>query len=158
MIIFLSVYISPLFCHFLSHIKFSYIQEIYRKSGWKFYLCTFTKNLEEPYIFMKIHIGLKIILLENLYLGTRSQREPVPYITCTRLRVLQGVSACYNHIIFRQGRYLAAGLAPGVKTFWWTNWSYSSLHVKKFQFTVHNKLELVLDWLTLFQFNYPIFF
>lgn len=64
-----------------------------------------------------IHIGLKIVLLENLYLGTRSQREPVTYITCTRLRVLQGVRACYNHITIRQGRYLAAGLAPGVKTF-----------------------------------------
>lgn len=66
---------------------------------------------------MMIHIGLKIVLLENLNLGTRSQREPVPYITCTRLQVLQGVSACYNHITIRQGRYLAAGLAPGVKTF-----------------------------------------
>lgn len=153
MIIFLSVYISPfsvIFCHISNfHISKKYTEN---RAG------SFTKNLEDPYIFMMIHIGLKIVLLENLYLGTRSQREPVPYITCTRLRVLQGVSACYNHITFRQGRYLAAGLAPGVKTFWWTNWSYSSLHVKKFQFTVHNKLELVLDWLTLFQFNYPIFF
>lgn len=50
-------------------------------------------------------------------MGTRSQREPVTYITCTRLRVLQGVRACYNHITIRQGRYLAAGLAPGVKHF-----------------------------------------